>query len=56
MKISHCFDCLYLDEAEVFGGQETGEQIPREDWKTKKTEGLLAWPGLAWLDLNAILS
>ena len=23
-----------LDEAEVFGGKETGEQIPRDDWKT----------------------
>ena len=37
----HSFDYLYLDEAEVFGGQETGEQIPRDDWKTKKTEGLV---------------
>ena len=27
-------DCTYLDEAEVFGGKETGEQIPRDHRKT----------------------
>ena len=43
---------LYLDKAEVFGGKETGEQVPRDHWETEETEGPL---GPAWSPLYLIL-